>query len=252
MFRRALALALILASPAWAEPSASPWSTSAKSKARLIADAEGAGLEIDLSPGAITYWRDPGEAGVPPSFDFSGSENLAGAEIDYPAPERIPEPDGSEANGYRASVILPIRVTPANPEKPVRLVVSANYGVCEKICLPARAKAELTLPAAASPFGPALAQARARVPQPKPAAALGAKVEPTGEKTWRLCLADAPRELFVEAPEGYWIAAKREGDGRCYGLTLQQSPEGAKTSFDVRLTVEGETGAAETRVTLGS
>ena len=94
----------------------------AKSRARLVADARGAGFEIALAPGAITYWRDPGEAGVPPTFDFSGSANLAKAEVEYPAPERIAEPDGSTAFGYDASVILPIRVTPADPAKPVRLV----------------------------------------------------------------------------------------------------------------------------------
>jgi DsbC/DsbD-like thiol-disulfide interchange protein len=124
--------------------------------------------------------------------------------------------------------------------------------VCEKICLPARAQATLALGApGASPDAAALAEARARVPQKVAAGALGAEVSATGDKAWRLCLAERPRELFVEAPEGFWVEPKREGDGRCYALTLQQAPEGGKPPIALRLTVEGESGARETQVTLG-
>ncbi len=245
-------LALLAATPALAADFASDWSASAKSKARLVADARGAGFEIALSPGSITYWRDPGEAGVPPSFDFSGSANLAKAEVEYPAPQRIPEPDGSTAFGYNASVILPIRVTPVDPSKPVRLQAKVNYAVCEKLCLPARADAELTFDGkAGSPYAADLATMRARVPAKVAPASLGAVVSATAAKSWRLCLTAAPRELFVEAPEGYWVQPKREADGRCYALSLQQAPDGAKPPLDVRVTVEGASGAAETRLTLG-
>ena len=168
MTSRLAALALLLAaSPAFAAgPFDSDWAPGAKSRARLIADGAGAGFEIALDPGAITYWRDPGEAGVPPTFDFSGSDNLAKAEVEFPAPERIPEPDGSVAFGYRGGVVLPIRVVAADPGKPVRLVAKVNYAVCEKICLPARASAALALGApGASPNAAALDAARGRVPQ---------------------------------------------------------------------------------------
>lgn len=252
MLRFAL-LAMLAAAPALAADAFdSDWSASAKSRARLIADASGAGFEIALSPGAITYWRDPGEAGVPPVFDFSGSTNLAKAEVEYPAPQRIAEADGSTAFGYSASVILPIRVTAADPTKPVRLSARVNYAVCEKLCLPARASAELTLgDAGASPYVAELAAARARLPAKVAAENLGAVVSATGANSWRLCLAEAPRDLFVEAPEGYWVQPKREADGRCYGLSLQQAPDGAKPPIAVRVTIEGASGAAETRVTLG-
>ncbi len=250
---RIAALTFLLAAPAFAAGAFdSDWSVSAKSRARLIADARGAGLEIALSPGAITYWRDPGEAGVPPTFSFSGSDNLAKAEVDFPAPERIPEPDGSIAFGYRQSVILPIRVTPADPAKPVRLEAQVDYAVCEKLCLPAKAKAELTLGGKdASPFAKALAEARERVPAKVEAAKLGAVVRTVGPKSWRVCFSEAPKDLFVEAPEGFWVQPKREADGRCFALILQQAPDGAKPPIDVSLTVEDAGGAAETKVTLG-
>ncbi len=250
---RLAALVLLLAAPAFAAgPFDSDWSVSSKSRARLIADAGGAGLQIALAPGAITYWRDPGEAGVPPTFDFSGSQNLKKAEVAFPAPERIPEPDGSVAFGYREGVILPIAATPADPGKPVRLVARVDYAVCEKICLPAKASAEVKLDEkGASPFGDALAQARAQVPAKVEAGKLGAVVSATGAKSWRLCLAEAPLDLFVEAPEGFWVEPKRETDRRCYALSLQQAPDGAKPPIAVSVTVERAGGAAETRVTLG-
>jgi len=244
MFARAAVL-LLLTTPAFA---ASDWSPGPKSRARLVADAQGAGLQIELSPGAITYWRDPGESGVPPTFDFAGSTNLAAAEVDFPAPERIREPDGSVAFGYRAGVTLPIRLKPADPAKPVRLVAKVDYAVCEKVCLPARVKAEIDWPGATDAT---LAPARAQVPRMLAAEALGAVVNPMGPKVWRLCLSDAPRELFVEAPEGVWIEPRRDADGHCYTLTLQQAPDDAKPPFAVRLTVEGADGASETRLSLG-
>src|SRR6185437_1096787 len=201
MLRLAL-LAVLAASPALAAGAFdSDWSASARSRARLVADGRGAGFEIELAPGAITYWRDPGEAGVPPTFDFSGSANLAKAEVDFPAPERIVEPDGSVAFGYKASVILPIRVTPVDAGKPVRLAARVDYAVCEKLCLPAKASAELTLGGAgASPYAADLAAARARVPEKVAPAGLGAVASATSAKSWRLCLKAAPGDLFVEAP----------------------------------------------------
>jgi DsbC/DsbD-like thiol-disulfide interchange protein len=249
---RRTALALLVATPAFAAGTFdTDWSIAAKSRARLVADAEGAGLEIALAPGAITYWRDPGEAGIPPTFDFSGSQNLARAEVDFPAPQRIPESDGSVAFGYRDGVILPIRVTAADPSKPVRLVAKVNYAVCEKICLPAKATAEIELGGgAASPYAAALAEARATTPAKLAPAQLGVEIAVQGPKSWRLCLKQAPRDLFVEPPEGFWVEPKREPDGRCYILTLQQAPDGAKPPIPLVLTVETDAGASETQTEL--
>src|SRR5271169_5297884 len=133
-----LALALLVPSavPSAADPFASDWAPSLKSEARLVADGTGqAGFEVKLAPGAITYWRDPGESGVPPTFDFSGSVNLARAEVGFPAPKRIAEPDGSEAFGYSEGVVFPLLIEAKDRSQPVMLALKANYAVCEKICL---------------------------------------------------------------------------------------------------------------------
>ena len=143
-------------------------------------------------------------------------------------------------------------VKPADPAKPVRLSARVNYAVCEKLCLPAKATAELTLDGkGGSPYAADLAAARARVPAKVAPGSLGAVVSATSAKSWRLCLKEAPGDLFVEAPEGFWVEPKRQADGRCYALSLQQAPDGAKPPIEVRVTVEGASGAAETRLTLG-
>ena len=248
MSRFALLL-LLLATPALADPFASEWAPSAKSRARLIADADGAALEIVLAPGAITYWRDPGEAGVPPTFDFAASENLASVQVNFPPPQRIDEPDGSVAFGYRAGVILPLVAVARDPAKPVKLVAKVDYGVCEKICLPARAALSVTLPAGPSPFEERLAQARARIPAIVAPESEGVEVTGAGDN-WRLCLTTAPDALYIEAPEGYWIEPKVAG--RCAALHIAQTPEGGKPPIGLRVTVVRAGGAVELRASLGS
>ena len=104
------------------------------------------GSRLLLAPGAITYWRDPGDAGLPPTLDFSASDNVASVELEFPAPKRIKEADGGEAFGYDGGVVFPLRVKPRDPAKPVTLKLNADFAVCEKVCLPAKAHLELTLP----------------------------------------------------------------------------------------------------------
>ena len=185
----AAALALLLTgAPAHAADSFSTdWAQGAKSQARLIAAGGGlAGFEIALAPGAITYWRDPGDSGLPPTLDFSGSENVAGVEALFPAPKRIKEADGGEAFGYDGAVIFPLRVKPRDPAKPVRLALNADFAVCEKVCLPAKARLSLTLPAAGeSPYASATDSASCRriCISSSPATPSCATTRPTGGRS---------------------------------------------------------------------
>src|ERR1700730_2891365 len=128
------------------EPYASTWASGQKSSLRLIAAGGGppqtfyrAGIEIRLDPGALTYWRMPGGAGVPPIFSFEGSANASDIVVSYPAPTRMND-DGTEAFGYRDRVIFPVFVTPKEAPRPVLLVLSVSYAVCSRICLPTKAE----------------------------------------------------------------------------------------------------------------
>src|SRR5947209_14485049 len=171
---RVLRLAIMVTgaalAPAQAQDSASAWATAPKSAARLIAAPEEsqrgyrAGIEIKLAPETITYWRSPGESGVPPVFDFSHSSNLRSADVSFPAPTRINEA-GSEIFGYESGVVLPVRVTPQERGKPVDLVLELDYAACEKICLPVHARLQLGLPAKDASETQTLAAAEAIVPR---------------------------------------------------------------------------------------
>lgn len=256
VFACAVALAGIV--PAHADEYASDWARASLAEARLVADAAGeAAVEVRLAPGAITYWRNPGDSGAPPRFDFAGSQNLARAEPRFPAPKRIVEPDGSEAFGYERAVVFPIAVAAVDASRPVALKLKLDYAVCEKLCLPARAELSLTLPqSGASPYADAIATADAEAPHDADLAAVGGALQPTGADAWRFCAKaepGPPRDLFIEAPSGWWIAAKSDADadGRvCFALQLQQKPDGAKLPVDVRATLTGGAGPRELPLTL--
>ena len=135
---------------------ASRWDGDARTAARLIAGSPAAGssvlragIEIRLKSGWHTYWRYPGDAGVPPQFDFKASQNLKSVNVLYPAPLRMVE-DGASIIGYLSNVVLPLRIVPQDAGKPVALRLKLGYAVCEKLCVPAEAKPELTLARAGS------------------------------------------------------------------------------------------------------
>jgi DsbC/DsbD-like thiol-disulfide interchange protein len=250
----AATLSLLLpGAPAFAADAFSTdWAPAAKSQSRLIAGGSDlAGFEIALSPGAITYWRNPGDAGLPPTLDFSGSDNVASVEFQFPAPKRIKEADGGEAFGYDGSVVFPLRVKPRDPTKPATLKLTADFAVCEKVCLPAKAHLELTLPSApGSPLAGAIDAALATVPRAVPPKDFGA-LQALGADSWRLCAAHEdgpPRDLFVEAPEGWWMKvapADADGGRDCFTLTIGGKPKDAALPVALRLTLTGGAGAME-------
>ena len=161
---RVLALLLLTAAPALAQD-LPPGMVSAELLPGWVA-ADGArmtALHIELEPGWKTYWRSPGDAGIPPIFDWQGSTNMAGAELLWPRPEII-ESGGERTLGYHDSLVLPIRVAPAHPGEPVTIRAMVDLGVCLDICVPV----QLTLEA--GPPGPApdprIEAALAQMPAP--------------------------------------------------------------------------------------
>ncbi|MGH6926101.1 MAG: protein-disulfide reductase DsbD domain-containing protein [Propylenella sp.] len=237
LFRVALAFALTL--PAAAHAVRSDWAAADAAKMRVLLagpsdDSIVGGIEFALEPGWYTYWRNPGEAGVPPAFDFSGSENVADVAVLYPTPERYD--DGTSVSLiYRDEVVFPLAVTPARPGEPVTLSVEAVFGVCSEVCVPTRASAAATLPPAAP--HDALSEALlerflARVPKP---------AEPGHFEVESVTVVDeallidvrmpdsAFSDLFADPPEGWYIGqpefvSRSDGVSR-YRLSLAGSPE---------------------------
>jgi DsbC/DsbD-like thiol-disulfide interchange protein len=165
------AMSLLAAGNASAADDASPWDGDARSAMRVVAGSSAtperaairAGIEIRLKKGWHTYWRYPGDAGVPPRFDFAGSQNVKSIEVLWPAPQRIPE-QGLVTIGYTGDVILPLAIVPQNSGEPIKLRLKLDYAVCETLCVPAEGKAELTLSGGPSPHDGALTAAEARLP----------------------------------------------------------------------------------------
>jgi DsbC/DsbD-like thiol-disulfide interchange protein len=165
-----IAAVAVVGTPAYAAD-ASSWDGDVRSAIRLIAGGPRssdsdvrAGVEIKLSPGWKTYWRYPGDSGVPPRFNFAQSLNVRSVNVLWPAPDHFVD-EGGQSIGYKDNVIFPLRIIPEDPTKPVTLRVALDYAVCEKLCVPATGEAEIVLSGGASSLAPLVEAAEARVPK---------------------------------------------------------------------------------------
>src|ERR1700674_2743191 len=149
----------------------SPWQRDGHSAVRLVAGSRSGavllgGIAFRLQPGWKTYWRTPGDSGVPPRFDFSKSDNVEAVTVLWPAPLKFDDGAGGHSMGYHDGIVLPLRIVAKNADKPVTLRADINYAVCEKICIPVQANAELPFTSVASTEDSALFAALDTVPKP--------------------------------------------------------------------------------------
>jgi DsbC/DsbD-like thiol-disulfide interchange protein len=195
---------------------ASPWQRDAHSAVRLLAGSRSGavllgGIAIQLQPGWHTYWRTPGDSGVPPRFDFSKSDNVEAVTVLWPAPRKFDDGAGGTSLGYTQQLVLPLRIVAKNADRPVTLRASINYAVCEKLCIPVDANAELGFASVASTEDGALSEALSAVPKPanvgdpNPLTVLDVKRD---GKSNVLVDVTAPEgkdvSLFVEGPTPDW------------------------------------------------
>ena len=242
-----------------AQAQASSWAQGEKSQARLLA-AGGlekgrylVGVQIKLAPNTLTYWKLPGDAGVPPVFSFEGSINVKAMQALYPAPRRFAEANG-EAFGYRDEVLFPLMVTPVDPARPVSLALKLDYATCEKICIPAQAMLHLDLApgARASELAGLLGDWLARTPRPAGDPAAPRPVLSPTEKpdAWHVRFAgEAPADLFAEGPDDWFFDTRRTPEG--FDLILAQKPADEPTGpVEVILTMVSGERAFEARTPL--
>lgn len=231
---------------------ASPWDGSDRAAVRLIAGAarsqagatvHRAGVEIRLAPGWKTYWRYPGDSGLPPRFDFSKSHNVRSVTVRWPAPQRLTD-EGGTSIGYKHDVVFPLDVMPQDQSKPVMLALGIDYAVCEKLCVPADGKAELTLSGKPGEHDGKLRRSETLVPK---AASLGENSTPSIGAVKRegsrivvdvAAPAGVAVDLFAEGPAPEWalpvpspIAGAPAGQRRFAfeldGLPPNTKPDGA-------------------------
>lgn len=211
---------------------ASPWQRGAHSAVRLLAGSRSGavllgGIAVQLDPGWKTYWRTSGDSGVPPRFDFSKSDNIEAVTVLWPAPTKFDDGAGGTSLGYHDQVVLPLRIVAKNADKPATLRADISYAVCEKICIPIEANAELAFASVASTEDSVLFAALDTVPKP---ASVG---DPNP-----LTIRDVKREgkstvlVDVVAPDAKAVNLFVEGPTPDWGLPvpklLEHSPPGVK------------------------
>lgn len=267
---RAILALVLAASPALAAPPPAPPPGAAIRLlvAGVVDGRPELGLEIALEPGWKTYWRTPGDAGIPPVVDWSRSTGISGLDLRFPAPVRFDE-EGLTAVGYVAPVILPIDLTLADPAKPATLDLDVQIGLCHDVCVPMSAHLTATL-SATTPVDAAvrdrLAAARARLPIPaeKGVAPWVMSIERDRDATAGALLVAVkmPREegddrdVLVEGPNGDWAlpmpARIAAGGGReIWRFDLDGIPRGARLEGSrLRFTMRLRDRVVEQQVTL--
>ena len=270
----ASSIALPASARAQEEILTSDWVEGHKSRTRLSAgrqlDANQkpqqlyAFVEIDLSEGWKTYWRSPGDSGIPPRFDFAKSKNLESAKLLYTAPIRITEKDETII-GYTGTVLFPVMLTAADPSQPIELIADIQFGMCKDICVPTEAQLTLAIP---SDVKAALSlkakHSLTRVPRsgdaltlsdPRLATATAELASGLGKISVKAVFpgGGAKADAFLEAPEGlylpYLVKKSESGDevtfeadvtkdvdvtalrGKVIGLTLTSPVGASEASF---------------------
>ena len=216
----------------------SPWQKDGHSAVRLLAGSRSGavllgGIAFQLQPGWHTYWRTPGDSGVPPRIDFGKSENIEAVTILWPAPIKFEDGAGGISLGYQKQVVLPLRIVTKNADKPVTLRADINYAVCEKLCIPVEASAELAFTSVASTEDSALSAALDTVPKP-------ATIGDPNPLTIRDVKRDGKNGVLVDvaAPDSAEVNLFAEGPTPDWALPvpklLEHGPPGVKRfAFDL-------------------
>ncbi|HKA65814.1 MAG TPA: protein-disulfide reductase DsbD domain-containing protein [Methyloceanibacter sp.] len=257
-----------------ASPGESPWVGESYSKVRLVSGSVAgmsdnqliAGIQIRLEPGWKTYWRMPGDSGVPPSFDWSGSKNLRSAEVLYPAPHRFTDASGT-AIGYEDEVVFPVMVTPERRDEPVELKLNVDFGICKTLCIPNQANLSIELPprAAGKVDDPLLTRFVDLVPKPAETGKLPALggIEAKLDSAKPELIVDANftdgatgTDLFIEGPEGEFVPVPKPlgpaQNGKQRFVVSFASPAEAEAirGKPMTLTFVSDEGAREASVTV--
>jgi DsbC/DsbD-like thiol-disulfide interchange protein len=210
----------------------SPWQRDAHSAVRLLAGSRSGGvllggIAFQMQPGWKTYWRMPGDSGVPPRFDFSKSDNVEAVTVLWPAPMKFDDGAGGQSIGYKQQVVLPLRIVAKAADKPVTLRAAINYAVCDKLCIPVEAYSELTFASVASTEDGTLSAALDTVPKP-------ANIGDPNPVTIRDVKRDGKVNVMVDvtAPEAKKVDLFVEGPTPDWALPIpklvERSPPGVK------------------------
>ncbi|MGI3169215.1 protein-disulfide reductase DsbD domain-containing protein [Pseudooceanicola sp. C21-150M6] len=217
-----------------------------------------AALDVHLAKGWKTYWRAPGEAGLPPVFSWGGSENVQGVQVIWPRPDVFYQ-NGLRTIGYKERLVLPLRVLPGQSGGQVALGGTVEMGICEDVCVPLT----VTLPPVELSQNtrrvPDIAAALAERPFAARSAGVGGvscTVAPEGRNLVLTTTIEMPalsgQEVVVVEPGDatIWVrdsVSRRDGD-RLVTRTELMDANGGAFALDrsaLRLTVLGDARAVE-------
>jgi thiol:disulfide interchange protein DsbD len=126
-------------------------------EARLVAERVSAqpgkpftvGLQLRMAPHWHTYWKNPGDSGLPTKIQWVLPEGWKAGEIQWPYPK--PLPIGPLVNyGYEDEVVLLTELTPpANASRPASIKARAEWLVCKDVCIPEKGELDLAMPVSA-------------------------------------------------------------------------------------------------------
>lgn len=212
-------------------------------------------LDLRLARDWITYWRHPGESGIAPHLDWSGSKNLADVRIHWPEPKLYLKA-GFNSVGYADDVLVPLVLTPIDPRAPIGFDAVLSIGVCDDICIPVDMQFSASLSGAGKPDR-RIANALGITPRTARQAGLtdvtcdlypqkkGAVLEvevalPVTGKTEFLLI-----EFPANTPQGQALPSIREG-ASLIGQTFLRAKDGQLPAIDrsaISVTVFSENGA---------
>ena len=195
------------------------------------------GLQLTHKPQWHTYWKNPGDSGLPTELTWALPEGISAGAIAWPLPRKIPI--GNLANyGYEDTVLLPVPLTITPAFKPsllsggIEIKLKANWLVCKQECIPEEGSFILTLPTRSSVGNPAFDKALQSLPVALTSATPG-QVAVDGKQI-RLAVNGLPAawrgknlDLFPETPEVIATAAawKQAWDGATWTATVPLSPQ---------------------------
>jgi len=209
-----------------------------------------AALRITLAPGWKTYWRAPGEAGLPPQFDWSGSDNLGELTLHWPVPEAFTS-NGMTTLGYHDGLILPMEIVPVDAGADVALDGTLAMGICHDICMPMQTEVTAMLSGAATTPDARITNALGNRPQTAAEAGVASarcKVEPISDGLRVTAKIDMPSlgptemTVFEAATSDIWVseAITRRAENMLTATADLVPPTGQPFELDtqsLRLTV---------------
>lgn len=241
------ALSAMVMAPTMAAGASSDWYQTEGGRVRLVVLQERADgkipalLDVQLEPGWKTYWRDPGQSGIPPSVSIPESTGLVLESMRFPVPKHFD--DGySRYTGYDQSVAFPLTLKRTG-SAPISDEVTASIflGLCKEICIPVQSDLTVDLNTAAvagSGDEPAVAAVEAELPQP-PSPDFNVRDAHWDAEGKSLSIiftapaqqSDEPPQVFVSGPEGFQFgtgaAPQRDGDAYRVDVPLLHKPKSA-------------------------